>query len=180
MKKQIVTFLIAALTLAVSGFARGDDDVSVGVEEFEGFIVFCAPLGPPIAEEELPDGRVRVTFVNEGNIWLTDNELTNGLEFNISVATGIPAGDTDIRQRGTVDVDAVDGQWRFRQYIEVRGEFPNQTGQGYGVAIGRGDLGGKILLFETGTIGPIVPNSPCGIPFGAPLRGRIYTLSWLG
>ncbi len=179
MKKQLLTLFTALFALAISGSVWADDDVSVGVEEFEGFIVFCAPRTDPISVQDLPDGRQRVTFVNDGNVWLTDNELTNGVEFNVSVATGVPFGDTDIRQRGTVDVDDVDGQWRFRQYIEVRGEFPSQTGRGHGVAIGRGDLRGKILLFETGTIGPIVPNSPCGIPFGAPLRGRIYTLSWL-
>ncbi len=171
MRKHILTLTLALTTVVIGASARGDDNRSVHIEAFEGHIVFCAPQQPPIREEVLPDGRVRLTFVNEGNVWLTGNPSIDGIETNTSVATVSPDGDTDVRQRGKVEVAAVNGLWRFRQRIFISAE----TGVGYGLGFGQGELRGKMMLFETGSVG-LVPETPCGVPFGVSIKGKILNL----
>lgn len=166
----------ALCTLGVSTTAQADHDSFIKVDRFEGHIVFCAPQDPPLNVEILPDGVEIVTFLNIGNIWVTGNPLVDGVEKNISVITFDPASeDVVIKQRGKVEVAAVDGKWKFRQFITI-----SPTGAiGKGIGIGKGDLRGKLMLFETGTA-EFIENSPCEVPFGVPLRGKIIGFGWVG
>ena len=140
---------------------------------FDGHIVFCAPPNPPTSVEVLPDGTEILTFVNIGNIWFTGNPLIDGFEENHVTATFQPNGEGTLDISGTVDVDAVDGGWRFRQilFLTFEGEF------GFGIGVGTGDLRGRIILYRPGAPEEI-ENSPCAVDVGATIRGRIVTLRW--
>ncbi len=142
---------------------------------FEGHIIFCAPRQPPVSVEILPDGTVITTFVNDGNIWRTGNHLVDGVESNTVVATSNPDSPVftaDIR--GRVTVDAVHGRWVFRQSVTASPEGDSS----FGIGLGFGDLVGKIIVFETGSIVEIT-DSPCNVPFAAPLTGRVISFGWL-
>lgn len=141
---------------------------------FDGHIVFCAPQSPPVNVEVLPDGTQILNFVNIGNVWLTGNPLIDGLEENFVTATIPPnSPPSRIEISATVDVDAVDGRWRVRQLI-----IPGPDGDvGYGIGIGTGDLRGRLIVFRSGTP-EMIENSPCVVPFGVPISGRIVTFGW--
>lgn len=142
---------------------------------FEGHIVFCAPRQDPVSVEVLPDGTVITTFVNDGNIWRAGNPLVDGVEFNTVVATEVPDSPTSSADiRGTVTVDALHGLWAFRQIVTAGPEGAS----GFGFGLGFGDLLGKFLVFETGSF-EMIPDSPCEVPFAAPLAGRVISFGWL-
>jgi hypothetical protein len=148
----------------------------VRVSEFSGHIVFCAPMTDPIDIKMLPGGVQIVTFQNIGNIWLTGNPLVDGVEENISQVRFDPNSPTiTAKIRGKVDVAALDGKWKFRQRLTVGPDGESS----FGVGLGFGDLRGSLLFFETGTGGP-VENSPCGVPFGVPITGKIISFAWTG
>ena len=166
MRKHILT-AIAMAVLLLPFIAQADDDLAF--DTFAGFIYFCAPQLPPVDIEQLPDGSVRVTFVNDGNIWVTGNPLIDGEAENTAVATFAPDGSADIRQRGSVDV-AAGGTWKWRQRISIAADG---TAVGYGIGLGRGALRGRLMFFQTGTIRVDLVDTPCGVPAGAPLEGTI-------
>lgn len=166
MKKQVLT-AIAAATLVLPLVAGADDDLQS--DRFEGFIYFCAPQLPPIDIEQLPDGSVRVTFINDGNIWVTGNPLIDGVAENTAIATFAPDGSADIRLRGSVDVTE-GGSWRWRQRISIAADGATQ---GYGIGFGRGELRGKWIFFESGAVREDLEETPCGVPAGAPIEGTI-------
>lgn len=163
-------------TLAMSATAQAGHDKFVSVDRFEGHIVFCAPQDPPISVEMLPGGVQVLTFLNIGNIWLTGNPLVDGVEENTTVVTIDPAlVDVKAKQSGKVDVAAVDGRWRFLQFLT----FSPTAATGKGIGFGSGDLRGRLIVFETGTAGT-VESSPCEVPVGAPLRGKVISFGWFG
>lgn len=148
----------------------------VRVSEFSGHIIFCAPRTDPIDVKELPNGVEIVTFHNIGNVWRTGNPLVDGTEENISVVKFDPASPTvKVKIRGKVDVAALDGKWKFRQQLTVGPDGESSFGLGFGF----GDLHGSLVLFETGA-GEPVDDSPCGVPFGVPLTGKVISFGWTG
>lgn len=166
MKKQILAAAAAAFLLLPFA-AQADDDTPF--ETFAGFIYFCAPQLPPVDVEQLPDGSVRVTFINDGNVWVTGNPLIDGEAENTTVATFAPDGSADVRQRGSVEVTE-GGTWKWRQRILIA---VDGTAAGYGIGFGRGELRGRLMFFQTGTIRVDLTETPCGIPAGAPIAGTI-------
>lgn len=173
MRHKLLALTAAALLI---GNAYADDvrPALHGTSSFDGHIVFCAPRTPPTSFEVLPDGTEITTFVNIGNIWLTGNPLVDGVEENHVTAISPPDSDTDrIEISGTIDVDAVDGGWRFRQLL-----FASPTNfSGWGVGVGTGDLRGRLMLFTADTP-EMISNSPCGVPFAAPISGTVFTIRW--
>lgn len=166
MKKQLVT-AVAVAALALTFTARADDDISL--DSFEGFIYFCAPRLPPVEIEPLPDGSLRITAINDGNIWLTGNPLIDGVAENTAVITAAPDGSADVRLRGSTDVSA-GGKWRWRQRLFIS---PDGTTTGYGIGFGSGKLKGKWFFFESGTPRVDLTETPCAVPAGAPIKGKI-------
>ena len=148
----------------------------VRVSEFSGHIIFCAPQTDPIDVKVLPNGVEIVTFKNIGNVWRTGNPLVDGVEKNIVVVTFDPASPTiTAKIRGKIDVAALDGKWKFRQRLTAGPDGESS----FGLGLGFGDLHGSLLVFETG-IGEPVENSPCGVPFGVPLTGKVISFGWTG
>ncbi|MGH8193631.1 MAG: hypothetical protein ACREQ8_04405 [Woeseiaceae bacterium] len=171
-KAPVATALALTLVLGAIGNPAYAD---LRISEFEGHIVFCAPQNPPVIVEELPGGVEIVTFVNIGNIWLTGNPLVDGIEENRAVVTFVPDSPiTTVKIKGKIDVAAVDGRWRFRQRIILGPDGDS----GIGLGLGSGDLRGKLLLFQTGTP-ELIENSPCEVPIGAPLTGKIISFGWI-
>ncbi len=164
--------IIATLLLSGSFVARADSTseqpAALASNEFQGHIVFCAPPGGPVDVEVLPDGTEIVTFVNIGNVWQTGHPLIDGVEENQVEAIIDPSPVEPATITGSVDVDAVVGTWQFQQLLV----FGPGVVVSYGVGFGTGDLLGKIVTFEAGPIEEI-QNSPCGVPVGAPIKGRI-------
>lgn len=141
---------------------------------FDGHILFCATEGGLISEETLPDGTIIRKFFNIGNVWFTGNPLVDGVERNEVTATSVPNPPSlrlDIT--GFTDVDAVDGGWRFRQLIRI----DSQGERGIGFGLGTGDLRGKLIIFRSGA-GEEITNSPCAVPFGVPISGKVITFGW--
>ena len=182
MGHRILTVTIATLTLLFGAAGSpayagnpADGHRLLRVSPFEGHIIFCAPRQDPVSVEVLPDGTVITTFVNDGNIWRTGNPLVDGVEFNTVVATDDPDSPVDtIDIRGTVTVDALHGRWAFRQIVTAGPEGVS----GFGFGLGFGDLLGKLLVFETGAV-DMIADSPCEVPFGALLSGRVISFGWL-
>ena len=120
----------------------------------------------PIDVEVLPGGVEIVTFQNIGNVWLTGNPLLDGTEVNIVRAKFDPASPVvKARLKGKIDVAALDGKWKYRQFLT----FGPEGESGFGMGLGFGDLHGALMYFEAGAIEEI-ENSPCGVPAGAPVR----------
>lgn len=168
---------IAAAALLMTSLAHADHARSTGFSNsFDGHIVFCPTEVIDLGTEILPNGLIRREFVNIGNLWITDNELLNGVEENHVVATfepGPPPPTGTIEIDGTTVVDAVEGAWRFRQIIFVTPE----EDRGYGFGIGTGDLRGKLILFRSAKP-EFLRDTPCGPTGGAPISGRIITFGW--
>ena len=124
----------------------------------------------------LPGGVELVTFQNIGNVWRTGKPLVDGTEKNQVTVKFDPASPTiEAKIKGKVDVAALDGKWKFRQFLTAGpdGEYS------YGIGFGRGDLHGAMILFET-SAGEPVEDSPCGVPFGVPLKGKVIKFGWTG
>lgn len=143
---------------------------------FEGYIQFCAPPQPPVSVEPGPDGTTIFTFINVGNEWVTGNPLIDGVEENKVIATLDEMGFGTARIRGSVDVTALDGSWRFRQRLQFAATGVDGIGFGYGT----GDLYGKIMIFRTATAAPPPDDAPCGpnVP-AVPLSGKVISFHWI-
>ena len=164
---------------AISDVANADPAFGTNhflrVSKFEGHIVFCAPDSPPLSVEITPEGVQIITFANIGNKWVTGNPLVDGTEENIAVVTVDPSSPVvKVKITGKVDVAALDGIWKFRQRIVASAE--GDSGRGFG--LGTGDLRGKLLLFKTGTP-ELIENSPCDVPVGAPVTGKVISFGWI-
>ena len=178
MKNTLLAFTMV-LAFGIGSDARADGPGPLGFGSFDGHIVFCAPPSDPISFEILPDGTQIIEFINIGNLWVTGNPLVDGVEENHVLATFEPGppppapatGTLDIN--ATVDVAAVQGGWRVRQFIHVTPEGDT----GWGLGVGTGDLSGKLIVF-TSTTPEEIANSPCAVPFGAPITGRVITFRW--
>ena len=144
------------------------------VSPFEGHIVFCAPQTPPVSVEVLPGGVEIATFINIGNIWLTGHPLVDGVEENRVVAKFDPTSPvTTANVKGKVDVAAVHGIWRFRQRLMISPDGVS----GIGIGLGFGDLRGKLMIFRSGDV-EVIENSPCEVPVGATLKGKVISFGW--
>ena len=175
MRQALRTITSATLLLlCVGDVAQADFNTSRSSSRFDGHIVFCAPPSDPVNVEVLPDGTQILEFVNIGNIWLTGNWLVDGVEENHVTATTSPDSPiTRIDINAKTNVEAVEGGWRIWQHILVSPE--GDTGWGFG--IGKGDLRGRLLVFRSSTPEEIT-NSPCGVPFGVPIWGKVVTFRW--
>lgn len=175
-KTVVLAFALGIFSSPVSANSWNKKGHGVRVNSFDGHIVFCAPQLPPVDVQVLPNGVEIVTFINIGNIWLTGHPLLDGIEENTAVATFDPASpEFTVKIKGKVDVAAVDGRWKFRQFLTVGPDVDI----GYGIGFGFGDLRGKLMLFESGAP-ELIENSPCEVPVGAPISGKIISFGWFG
>ncbi len=176
-------------TLSAASFAEGPNilDSHVQISEFEGHLAACDPPTPPVDVIELPGGVQIITFVNTNNVWVTGNPLVDGIEENRVVARFDPESpNIEARVKVTLDVAAVDGVWKIRQFLVISPEGTT----GFAVGLGRGDLRGKLIVYGNDTPSPFLPleNPPCEVPpgypadqiVGLPLKGRVITFGWTG
>lgn len=185
---SMTTLAVLAATLGLLAMqhaeASGNPWSRPGKSTFDGHIYFCAPLMPPVSEEPLPGDKAIVTFVNIGNLWVTGNELVDGVEENevralVDTSTIPP---TPILTRINLQLEpyAFDGRWYMRQLITPGPEGDSGRGFGFGI----GDLRGKFAWFTTGAFEfPFADfpaeESPCGPTVRVALHGKVISFHWI-
>lgn len=172
MKRMLFAGLF--LLLGIAGIARADSVLAHGDDRFDGYITFCATESGFRGSETLPDGTLIQRFFNIGNLWVTGNPRIDGVERNEVTAT-FPPGTAPFTLdiRGTVDVHGLDGGWRFRQIVTVGADFE----RGFGFGLGTGDLWGQLIIYRVGAV-EVGIETPCDVPAGAPISGRILRFGW--
>lgn len=158
---RIKTFTIAPVLLALVAVfvvSAGSATVASAESRHERFssIAYTCAVGPL---ENVEQTETSIRFDSTRTLqWVSDSELASGETTQAqSVYIDFDRGSGTNRAHGILQTR--EGDWRY--WLRLKLNLSDNTGQGFGLAVGKGDLRGRVMLFKVELASVSAQDNPC-------------------